>query len=361
MAASKGEVTIRGRFPAGTSVKLIPAQSADAYVGDGSGSAAATAKTNRDGETTFSAPPGRYFAVAKVKDWNVVLGEHTDIVRAVDVTIADPEELRQNAPPHLVGGPVVGPEPPAAHFLDNAQIVVGARSSADGNATIDRAMLVDERTGMVSEFASPVVGQETPKGDIPKDGVAPAPRLEDHRDEELASSTLTGEAVPPQPQPPKQEDAPKGMKQASDTEEGVQAPAREVVRQEDHTGAPQASDTETGTAFPVDPNQVTRSASGTGRQVQTGSSKPARGTREAQGRSGAKTTAKKAAGHQRKANESKQAKAARKASGEGTRSQPAEDARGVEHREVPENVRSSGQRGARKAARKGGRKAARKR
>ena len=341
---AKGKVTIRGQFSPGTTVELHERGSADIYAG-GSGGKVATAKTNKDGETTFEAPPGNYFAVAKQQVWNHVLEEHREQVRSVDVSIRGPEPAARVEPEVLPSGP----EPPAEHFLDNAEIVVGARSSIDGNATVDRAMLVSKTTGQVSEFATGVVGQPTPKGDIPKDGVAPAPRIEDHEGEPLASSTLTGEAVPPQPQAPKQEDAKDSLKQASSTEEGVVAPAREVLRQEDVVGKPQASDTETGTAFPVDPKQATRSASGTGKMIAQGTSKPVRGTREAQGRSGAKSTAKKAAKSAKKANKSKQARAAKKASGGRTetqrsradtsaRSQPAEDVRGVEHREVPETV-----------------------
>jgi hypothetical protein len=358
---AKGKVQISGRFSPGTTVELHERGSADVYAG-GTGGKVTQAKTDSNGVTTFSAPPGNYFAVATEKVWNHVLEEHQDRVRAVDVSI------RAEQAPGPVAEPVMptGPEPPAEHFLDNAEIVVGARSSVDGNATVDRAMLVNKKTGTVSEFATGVVGQPTPAKQRPRDGAAPAPRIEDQsKGTELASSTLTGEAVPPQPQPPKQEDAPKRMAQASDTEEGVQAPAREVLRQEDVKGR-QASDTETGTAFPVDPNQLTRSASGTGRMVQTGTSKPIRGTREAQGRSGAKTTAKKAAEHETKANESRQARAARKASGTAdetersradtsAQAQPATDARGVEHREVPESVGTPGE------PRKSSRKAARKR
>lgn len=342
---AKGKVEISGRFSPGTTVELHERGSADVYAG-GTGGKVATAKTDKNGVTTFTAPPGNYFAVATEKVWNHVLEEHIDQVRAVDVTIRRPQSEPAPADEPLP----VGPEPPAEHFLDNAEIVVGARSSIDGNATVDRAMLVNRKTGTVSEFATGVIGQPNKKGDIPEDGQAPAPRLEDHRSEKLASSTLTGEAVPPQPQPPKQEDARKSMKQASSTEEGVQVPAREVVRQEDFKGK-QASDTETGTAFPVDPNQPKRSASGTGKMVHTGSNKPVRATREAQGRSGAKSTAAKAEAHQQKANESPQAKAARKA-GAGAdetqrsaadtsaESQASEDARGVEHLEAPESIGS---------------------
>lgn len=341
----KGEVTIRGRFSPGTTVELHERGSADHYQG-GTGGKVATAKTNKNGETTFKAPPGNYFAVATEKEWNHVLEEHHDVVRAVDVSIAPPEPEGTVTPEVLPSGP----EPPAPSFLDNAELVIGARSSVDANsAVVDRTMLVDKRTGMVSEFALPVGGEPLKK--LPPDGQAPGPRIEDRRKDKLASSTLTGEAVPPQPQSPEQKDAKKSLKQASATEEGVQAPAREVVRQEDFTGK-QASDTETGTAFPVDPNQLTRSASGTGKMVQTGTNKPVRATREAQGRSGSSTTQKKADEHAQKANKSKQAKAAKKASKKtarksstqrskadtSVRSQPAEDARGVEHREVQENI-----------------------
>jgi hypothetical protein len=133
-------------------------------------------------------------------------------------------------------------------------------------------MLVDERTGMVSEFATPV-GRALPAKEIPNEGVAPGPRIEDNRDEPLASSTLTGEAIPPQEQPPAQSEAKKTEKQASSTPEGVIVPAREQTRQEDFKGK-QASDTQTGRAFPVDPNAPQRSGSGTGRSVHTGSSSP---------------------------------------------------------------------------------------
>jgi hypothetical protein len=338
----KGKVSISGRFSPGTTVELHERGSADVYQGAGTGKVT-QAKTDKNGVTTFSAPPGNYFAIATEKEWNVVTEQHEDRVRSVDVTVPNPQ---QGFPADANAPAPVGPEPPAPSFLDNAQIVVGARSSADGNATVDRTMLVDERTGMVSEFATPV-GRALPAKEIPNEGVAPGPRIEDNRDEPLASSTLTGEAIPPQEQPPAQSEAKKTQKQASSTEEGVIVPAREQTRQEDFKGK-QASDTQTGRAFPVDPNAPQRSGSGTGRSVHTGSSSPIAASHPVEA---AKTpTPEQAAKKARKANKSRQARAARKASGtsapETKRSradttaqdQPTEDARGVQHVEVPEDV-----------------------
>lgn len=234
MAAKKGKITIHGRFPAGAKVSLIERGSADVYAG--AGEAVTTATTDKDGATTFDAPFGNYFAVATVKDWNVVLGAHEDRLRSVDVTIAPKADPPEAPLP-------IGPEPPAS--MPNPQrLIIGARSSIDGDVTFTNTQLVDEKTGAVSEFASPVGHVEHADAD----GTL-APRQEDHRDVPLASSTLTGEAVAPAEQPSQQEDSGK-VPQASDTETGTQAPVIEAVRQEDAEG-PQASDTETGTATPV--------------------------------------------------------------------------------------------------------------
>lgn len=341
---AKGQVTISGRFSPGTKVSLVARGSADVYAGQGD--VVASAKTDRNGETSFTAAPGAYFAVATEKTWNHVIGEHEDRTRAVDVTIGDPERAPE---PHHVAGPEIGPEAPAPTSLGTVggRIIEGARGTHDldpGTPT----RIVDPVTGAVETFASPVTGVATPRKEQPKLGV-PQPRQEDHRDEPLASSTLTGEAVPPMEQPISQADVPDSTPQASDTEQGFAAPARESVRQEDASG-PQASDTQTGEAHPVgDPSQPrtspTKDVPDTfkGRK---GSSQPKQQTRKAKGRA---TSAKKADKVAKKANSSKQAKAARKAAGtavtrsradSSARATPATDARGVEQREVPEVVKA---------------------
>lgn len=339
---AKGQVTIHGRFSPGTKVQLVERGSADVYAGQGN--VVATAKTDKNGETTFTAAPGGYFAVATEKAWNHVIGEHEDRTRAVDVTIADPEQAPE---PHLLAGPDVGPEAPAPASLGTlgGRIIEGARGTHDldpGTPT----RVVDPVTGAVETFASPVAGTPTPKKQQPKIGV-PQPRQEDHRDEPLASSTLTGEAVQPMEQPTSQEDVPDSTPQASDTEQGFAAPARESVRQEDASG-PQASDTQTGEAHPVgDPSQPRTSPT---KDSTLDSSQPKQQTRKAKGRAGGKGAAKKAAKAAKKANSSKQAKAAKKSTGSrpatrsradsSARSTPSTDARGVDQREVPETVRT---------------------
>jgi hypothetical protein len=343
----KHEVTIRGRFSPGTKVALVSAGAADVYNGAGNESdAVQTVKTNADGETTFKAPPGRYFAVATEKVWNVVLGEHRNQVRSVDVTINEP---RAELEPHLVAGPEIGPEPPAPSFLGsgNVEIISGAR----GTHVLDPGTptrVVDNVTGMVETFASPVVGEKTPAKELPPQGVNPAPRQEDHRGAELASSTLTGEAVAPISQPRQQSDVPKRTPQASDTELGTEAPAREVVRQEDVSpSTPLASNTETGEAVVIEQAPTEPPVSSSSKR---GSASARKATKPVKGRSGSKTSAKKAAEHARKANKSRQVRAAKKAAGP-TRSAPATDARGVEHREVPEDIGTPTESTTRKAAR----------
>lgn len=349
---AKGSVTIRGRFSPGTNVALVGRGSADVY--QGGGEVVAKAKTNKDGETKFTAAPGAYFAVATEKTWNHVIEEHEDRVRVVDVTIPTEAEIEA----HNVAGPEIGPEAPAPASLGTlgGRIIEGARGTHDLDPG-EPTRIVDPVTGAVETFASPVAGVKTPAKQQPKIGV-PQPRQEDHRGEPLASSTLTGEAVPPMEQPTAQADVPKGTLQASDTEEGFHAPARESVRQEDAKG-PQASDTQTGEAFPVgDPSQPrtspTRDVPDTfkGRK---GSSQPKQQTRKAKGRA---TSAKKAAKAAKKANTSKQAKAAKKATGSATtrsradssaRSQPSTDARGVRQQEVPETVRTPSKRSGRRS------------
>jgi hypothetical protein len=356
---AKGKVEIRGRFSPGTTVELHERGSADLYAG-GTGGKVASTKTNKDGVTAFEAPPGNYFAVATEKEWNHVLERHEDRQRVVDVTINRPT-VEEDAPLPL------GPEPPSPSYSPTAvggQIIEGARGTHDldpGTPT----RVVDPRTGMVETFASAVVGEQHKAKDLPKHGVTPSPRMEDHQGEPLASSTLTGEAVPPMEQPPKQEDAKKNQKQASDTETGFQAPAREPVRQEDMQGVPQASDTQTGEAHPVgDPSQPRTSLT---KEVPDsfkgpkGSGQPKQETRPAKGRAGSKKAAKKAASSAKKANRTPQAKAAKKKASGGAktrdarkqarkgggstersaadataRTAPATDARGVEHRSVPE-------------------------
>jgi hypothetical protein len=347
MATQAQEVTIRGRFSPGTEVKLVPAGASDTYNGAGNESDAAdTAKTNRDGETTFKAEPGRYFAVATQKQWNEILGEHRDQIISADVTINPPTVQTE---PHLVPGPEIGPEAPSPSWVGsgNVEIIVGARGSNvldPGEPT----RMVDNVTGHVSVFASPVAGEKMP---VPRDGV-PQPRQEDHRSVPLASSTLTGEAIPPIVQPERQEDSTKRQAQASDTETGMQVPAREVVRQEDFKGR-QASDTQTGVAVPVGhtfarPEEARPGPEAEGARPR--SSSPLKETQEAEGRSGAKTSAEKDEAEAAKANKSRQARAARKAEGddapETVRSDsdatataiPSSDVRGVEHREVPETI-----------------------
>lgn len=343
----KSEVTIRGRFSPGTKVSLVPAGAADVYNGAGSESEAVqTVKTSKDGETTFKAPPGRYFAVATEKVWNHVLEEHRDQIRSVDVTINEPRTQQE---PHLVAGPEIGPEPPAPSSLGsgNVEIITGAR----GTHVLDPGTptrVVDNVTGMVETFASPVVGEKTPAKELPAQGVNPAPRQEDHRGAALASSTLTGEAIAPIEAPRQQSDVPKRTPQASDTELGTEAPAREVVRQED-IGAttPQASSTETGEAVIVGPAEGEPEVKSSSKRKSASAQKA---TKRAKGRSGSKASAKAAAESVRKANKSRQARAARKASSS-TRSTPATDARGVEHREVPETIGTPTKSSARKAAR----------
>jgi hypothetical protein len=349
MATQAQEVTIRGRFSPGTKVKLVPAGASDTYNGAGNESDAAdTATTNRDGETTFKAAPGRYFAVATQKEWNHVLGEHRDQIISADVTINEPTVQTE---PHLVPGPEIGPEAPSPSWVGsgNVEIIVGARGSNvldPGEPT----RMVDNVTGHVSTFASPVVGDKIPASERPKDGV-PQPRQEDNRNVPLSSSTLTGEAIPPIVQPDKQEDSTKRQAQASDTETGMQVPAREVVRQEDFKGR-QASDTQTGVAVPVGhsfarPEEARPAPDAEGARPK--SSSPLKETQEAEGRSGAKTSAEKDEAIAAKANKSRQARAARKAEDddvETVRSPsdatataiPSEDVRGVEHREVPETI-----------------------
>lgn len=350
MATQAQEVTIRGRFSPGTKVKLVSAGASDTYNGAGNESDAAdSATTNRDGETTFKAPPGRYFAVATQKEWNPVLGEHRDQIISADVTINAPVERTE---PHLVPGPEIGPEAPAPSWVGsgNVEIIVGAR----GTNVLDPGeptRMVDNVTGHVSTFASAVIGDKLPASERPKDGV-PQPRQEDHRNVPLSSSTLTGEAFPPIVQPDKQEDSTKRQHQASDTETGMQVPAREVVRQEDFKG-PQASDTQTGTAVPVGhtfgrPEEALPAPVAEGKRPLDSS--PLKATQEAEGRSGAKTSAEKDEAIAAKANKSRQARAARRAEddspSETVRSEsdatatavPTEDVRGVEHREAPETI-----------------------
>ena len=340
----KHEVTIKGRFSPGTKVGLVPAGSADTYNGAGA-DAVQTATTNKDGETTFKAEPGRYFAVATEKTWNHITEEHEDRVRSVDVTIHSPAVLEELSPAARAHREAAAPEPPAPSFSPTlgGRIIVGARGTHDLDPG-EPTRIVSETTGHVETFASPVTGEKlkTPRGGVRH------PRQEDHRGEELASSTLTGEAVLPASQAPKQEDAKKGQKQASDTETGTQAPPREAIRQEDYSG-PQASDTQTGEAYPVgepDTSEAGRRASSSRIDERN---KPNLAREEAKGRAGSKKAAKKAAAKKTAANKSKQARAAKKASGTGTQrskadqtaaSQPAEDARGVEHREVPESIGS---------------------
>jgi hypothetical protein len=282
MAKAKGKVTIRGRFSPGTTVELHERGSADIYAG-GTGGKVTSAKTDKNGETTFEAPYGNYFAVATEKVWNHVLAEHEDRQRVVDVSINEPPREPE---PHHVAGPEVGPEPPAPTSLGTlgGRVIEGARGTHDldpGTPT----RIVDPQTGAVETFASPVVGQATPKKEIPKGGVA-QPRQEDHRDVPLASSTLTGEAILPIAQPAKQEDSGKHQQQASDTELGTQAPALEAVRQEDYKG-PQASDTETGTAVPV-PNPIStppEELPGPAGEKSPTTSSPRTATREVEGSS----------------------------------------------------------------------------
>lgn len=346
MAKTANEVTIRGRFTPGTTVELHERGSADVYAG-GKGNEVTKAKTDKNGETTFKAPPGNYFAVATEKEWNHVLGEHEQRTRVVDVTIAEPATAPE---PQHIAGPELGPEPPSPSSLGTVggRIIEGARGTHHLDPSTP-TQIVDRQTGVVETFASPVAGQKTPTGELPKHGV-PHPRQEDHRGDDLASATLTGEAIPPIVQPEQQEDSGKRQQQASDTELGTQVPPLETVRQEDFKG-PQASDTETGVAVPIDepaqePPAVPRTDNLEGKPQ---SSAPRKATRQAKGR-GSKAAAKKAVKNQSKANKSRQARAAKKATGSPetqrskadttTRSQPAEDVRGVEHREVPEQVGS---------------------
>jgi hypothetical protein len=335
MATEKGEVTIRGRFAPGTKVELHERGSADVYAG-ATGGKVASATTNRDGETTFSAPYGNYFAVATVEEWNHVLGRSEERTRAVDVTINRPAEPDEAPLP-------IGPEPPAQ--TGPMKLVMGARSSVDGDVMASNTQLVDPATGAVSEFASPI-GAPLAASDLPKHGV-PHPRQEDHRGTELASSTLTGQAVIPQGLPRPQADVPKKVEQASDTEQGYEVPAAEIIRQEDFRG-PQASDTATGEAYPVglEETPITSQDQPPAVAGKRGSSRTNRGTRDPEGR-GSKASVKKAVKGQKKANRSKQNQAAKRSSSSPRRRSradtaatdtPATDVRGVEHVEAPEST-----------------------
>lgn len=202
MATAKGEVTLRGRFPAGTKVGLFR------RVGDGgpAGDPVKTAKVSKDSVLRFDGLEhlSQWFAVAEID------GER----RVVNVTAKDPAEVadrglaatRHETAREIRAQAAAGAAQHRAAVEDDPlaaspalggpdttrQIVEGARSTESG-------VRLRNAAGQESRFASESAGVPTPEDQRPP-GPHRRPRQEDVPDSvPQRSATLTGEATPIDP------------------------------------------------------------------------------------------------------------------------------------------------------------------
>lgn len=250
MATVSAEATLRGRFPAGTSVTLVERTGDFPPEGPVKGK---RFKVDENSEVTV-----RGLEVGK-RYW--VVGEVDGVQRSAGIQGKLPPAQQawvQQVPPAqqaLLAAVAPRPKPGQADSQTLApgtalQVVTGARST------------VSARGHHLRPGESPPVaanaGQPT-KGGPPDEG-HPHVRNEDvPKDQPQMSSTFTGQATPVDPSEPvpkpRQDQIKKGTPQRSSTELGEATPVEpdEVqpnARQEDAKGK-QRSDTETGAAVPV--------------------------------------------------------------------------------------------------------------
>jgi hypothetical protein len=203
--ASKGVVTLNGRFRPGTEVRLVKVRDETVLRSEG-GEEVGTAKVDKHGQVKFDAEPGaRYFIVGHIDGFPVEVrarGNKADDdnstlaqapiaytrVKLADGSFADERPEKRDAG---FGG--VGPAP----SLD--QVPAGTPLRSD--------------TGR--GYAHPVDSEE----------LAPYPPQSEFEGEEQRSATPEGQATPVGHQVPvSQEDVKEGTLQRSDTELGVATP-----------------------------------------------------------------------------------------------------------------------------------------
>lgn len=211
--AAQGQVTLAGRFPAGTPVRLIKVRDESVLRPEG-GKLVATSKVKDDGTVRFKdgvEVGGRYFVVGYVD------GVPRE-VRARGNRAADDTGLAQ--PPQ---GPV------------RTRLADGSWSDEAPDREKAPGAHVGPAVGQAQVPAGTAQRSETPRGyGHPVDTEpSPYPRQEDvAKGTPQASDTETGMAVPIVEGPARQEDVPKGTPQRSDTETGIATviPAGDAVK-----------------------------------------------------------------------------------------------------------------------------------
>ena len=209
MATQKAQVTLRGRFPKGTRVRLVKVRDESVLRTDLSDKAVDDQVVGDDGSVTFSKgveKGQRYFIVGRVEGMPVE-------VRVTGRAKDDPAEVLEQAP--------VQP---------------------------DRVRLSD------GSFADEAPEQEK----APALEVQPGPRQNQAGDTPQRSATPRGIATPVDPEEtlpyPRQEDVPENVPQMSDTETGQATPIHSAVaiRQDEvPAGVQQRSATPVGVATPI--------------------------------------------------------------------------------------------------------------
>lgn len=209
--ASKGgaQVLLRGRFPAGTRVRLVEVKD-ESVLRSAGGKLVDTGKVSEDGEARFSRgvkAGARYF----------VAGYVDGSLREVRVRgNADPDDASLAQPP-IQPDPVKLPDGRVVAELDNT-----VRTDTPP-LEVQPAVRQDQVPEDVVQRSDTPLGAGTP---ITEDEVLPYPRQED-ADEDLVqrSATETGQATPVGPLDGLgQQDAPKDLLQRSDTEYGSLTP-----------------------------------------------------------------------------------------------------------------------------------------
>lgn len=268
MAAAKAQITLRGRFPAGESVRLVRRVS-DSYT---EGPAVKRAKVSKDSVLEFKGLEhlSKWWAVAEID------GQ----VRAVAVTAKDPallgdaglaatraataaqfrgqaqaqaDQARKAAEKDpLAASPALGgPDP-------TRQIVTGPRGSGNARAQQDGPVKLTRPDGTADSTFSGFMSAK-PSDAVPGEP-QPHPRQEDAGDAAQRSNTLTGQATPVAEPLPRQDEEPFDagkVAQRSDTPQGTAVPKPEGEpvpsgRQEDvPESVPQRSNTPRGEAVPV--------------------------------------------------------------------------------------------------------------